>query len=143
MNFPSKTTRLLLAAVSAACGFSLTAPASGINLTFVKNFGGPGSGSGQFNLPYGLAVDGAHNVYVADLNNGRIDRFNTGSFADTFMAFGGGNFTRPNSVALDAAGNIYFADGQYRVGRFSAATFPIGLSYYGAVSTIPSTTQGV
>lgn len=40
----------------------------------VKQWGTPGTGPGQFNLPHGLALrDGV--IYVADRQNGRIQRF--------------------------------------------------------------------
>jgi streptogramin lyase len=39
--------------------------------------GGPGTGLGQFNGPYGIAVDCALNVFVADSGNDRIQRYGT------------------------------------------------------------------
>jgi streptogramin lyase len=39
--------------------------------------GGTGSGLGQFNGPFGIAVDCALNVFVADTNNNRVQRFGT------------------------------------------------------------------
>jgi hypothetical protein len=38
-------------------------------------WGSLGSGDGQFNLPYGIAVDSNDNVYVADSGNNRIQKF--------------------------------------------------------------------
>jgi DNA-binding beta-propeller fold protein YncE len=37
--------------------------------TFVRKWGGTGTGDGQFNAPTGIVVDGSGNVYVADTNN--------------------------------------------------------------------------
>lgn len=41
----------------------------------VETEGGSGAGLGQFNAPYGLAVDCDGNVFVADSANNRIQRF--------------------------------------------------------------------
>ncbi len=43
---------------------------------WVKSWGEPGSGPGQFNVPHSIATDDAGNVYVADRGNGRIQVFN-------------------------------------------------------------------
>lgn len=42
----------------------------------VREWGAPGTGPGQFNLPHGMAIDRDGIVYVADRENGRIQRFN-------------------------------------------------------------------
>ena len=49
---------------------------------FVGKFGGgPGTATGQFVQPNGVAVDAAGNVYVADTLNGRVQEFSsTGTF---------------------------------------------------------------
>ena len=39
---------------------------------------GDSSGDGQFQSPRGLAVDSSGNVYVADSNNHRIQKFTVG-----------------------------------------------------------------
>ncbi|MEJ0021441.1 MAG: 6-bladed beta-propeller [Candidatus Doudnabacteria bacterium] len=41
----------------------------------------PGSGDGQFAVPLGITMDHSGNIYVADANNGRIQKFTTGSSA--------------------------------------------------------------
>ena len=45
------------------------------NGNWVKSWGEPGSGPGQFNVPHSIATDDAGNVYVADRGNGRIQVF--------------------------------------------------------------------
>jgi DNA-binding beta-propeller fold protein YncE len=42
---------------------------------WIKSWGEPGSGPGQFNVPHSIATDDAGNVYVADRGNGRIQVF--------------------------------------------------------------------
>ena len=46
------------------------------NGTFITAFGSQGTESGFFNVPYGIAIDpNAHNIYVADSRNNRIQVF--------------------------------------------------------------------
>ena len=41
----------------------------------VREWGTPGTGPGQFHLPHGIAIDRDGIVYIADRENGRIQRF--------------------------------------------------------------------
>lgn len=41
----------------------------------VREWGKPGTGPGEFHLPHGIAVDERNILYVADRENGRIQRF--------------------------------------------------------------------
>ena len=69
---PMKATRRLLTASAAVlCVFAVT-PAHAAALSFVQNFGSGGFDSGQFQTPFGVAVDSAGNVWVADEGNNRI-----------------------------------------------------------------------
>ena len=56
------------------------------NGTFLREFGGPGSGAGQIETPYGVALDTAGGVYVTDSGNYRLDAFGEGG--DFRFAFG-------------------------------------------------------
>jgi DNA-binding beta-propeller fold protein YncE len=42
---------------------------------FIREWGGPGRGPGEFRLPHGIAVAPDGNVYVADRENGRLQVF--------------------------------------------------------------------
>ncbi|MFH0847040.1 MAG: hypothetical protein V1894_03145 [Chloroflexota bacterium] len=52
-----------------------TTLASILSPSLLRKWGNPGSGDGQFNLPSGIAVDPAGNVYIADQYNHRIQKF--------------------------------------------------------------------
>jgi len=68
--------------------------------------GGHVIGRGQFNNPRGLALDTAGNVFVADTDNGRIQKFSPNGTFVTSM----GQFEAPNGIAIDRAGNIYVTE---------------------------------
>jgi len=67
--------------------------------------GGQGSGKGQFDNPHGLAVDSGGNIFVADTDNGRIEKFSPHGIFITSIGS-----VDPNGVAIDRAGNIYVAE---------------------------------
>ena len=88
----------------------------------------------QLSSPVGVAVDGAGNVYIADLNNNRIRKVDTAGVITTFAGTGTAGFTgdtgqataaRINTaygVAVDSAGNVYIADtGNNRVRKVDTA----------------------
>src|SRR6516225_7630652 len=64
--------------------------------------------------PYGVAVDAAGDVYVADANTTRVLKLPAGSSTAVELPITG--LSHPEAVAVDAAGNVYVADyGNYRV----------------------------
>ena len=83
-----------------------------------------GTGDGEFNLPAGVATDSSSNVYVADTNNNRIQKFNsTGGFLTKWGTSGSGNgqFTLPQGIATDSSDNVYVADtGNNRIQKFNS-----------------------
>lgn len=85
-------------------------------------WGTNGKGNGQFNLPGGIDVDSAGNIYVADSGNDRVQKFaGDGTFLAQWGAFGSGTgqFFSPKGVAVDSFGNVYIADnGNHRIQKF-------------------------
>ena len=55
------------------CPVNMSQITSGV--CFVTKWGTFGSGNGQFNLPYGIALDSSGRVYVVDIGNQRIQVF--------------------------------------------------------------------
>jgi hypothetical protein len=90
---------------------------------FVSKWGSGGSGDGQFSNPTDVAVDGSGNVFVADRNNSRIQKFtNSGSFLTKWGSAGSGDgqFSTPEGVAVDGTGNVFVADsGNNRIQKFT------------------------
>jgi DNA-binding beta-propeller fold protein YncE len=79
-------------------------------------WGTGGLAVGQFNIPDGVAVDSAGNVYVADRLNNRIQKFTAGGrFLDAWGGPPGAairQFNAPYGVAVDGLGHVYVADTQ-------------------------------
>src|SRR6266851_5649141 len=78
--------------------------------TFLRTWGSFGSGDGQFNSPFGLAVQGDE-VFVVDFNH-RVQVFKRdGTFLRTWGSFGPGNgqFMFPIGVAVQGD-EVYVAD---------------------------------
>ena len=84
--------------------------------------GGPAAGA-QINLPYGVAVDGAGNLYIGDTENNRIRKVDSTGTITTIAGSGerggfggdggpaaGAQLSDPTGVAVDVAGNLYIAD---------------------------------
>jgi uncharacterized protein (TIGR03437 family) len=89
----------------------------------------------RLNVPRGIAVDAAGNIYIADTLNHRIRKVDpaTGLIStiagNGLLGFSGdggpaalATLNYPQGVAVDAAGNIYIADtGNFRIRRISKA----------------------
>jgi len=104
-----------------------------------------GSGDGQFDKPYGVAVDSSDNIIVADKSDHRIQVFNSagvfkfmfgwgvGDGSNAFQVCklscqagisgnGEGQFNDPITVAVDSADNIIVADSKnHRIQVFNSA----------------------
>ncbi len=63
----------------------------------------------EFDLPHGIALDGAGRVYVADRSNGRVEIFECdGRFLQEWKS---SDLGRPFDVALGNDGTVFVADG--------------------------------
>jgi len=90
--------------------------AKGDGATF-NVFGGNGKGDGEFGRPTGVAVDAFGNIFVADMDNNRIQVFDS---KGTFITkFGDSQLNGPRGVAVDSTGKVFVADfGNGRVVAF-------------------------
>jgi len=104
-------------------------PYAGTGIIGFSGDGGPAT-SAQLDSPYGLAVDGAGDLFIADANNNRIREVNTKGIITTVAGSGnqydgigffggysgdGGPATSallnfPDGVAVDKNGNLFIAD---------------------------------
>ena len=102
--------------------------------TGVAGFSGDGKTAvdAQLNLPYGVALDSAGNLYVADLGNHRVRRISPDGMIATVAGTGRRasspdgapptetSLLSPRNVAVDAAGNLYIAEFEgHRVRRLT------------------------
>ena len=91
-------------------------------------FGSRGNGEGQFNSPWGIAVDRVRGyVYVVDSANFRVQKFDmNGEFIMSWGSFGNGDgqFYFPRGVAVDQTdGFVYVVDmGNHRIQKFDTST---------------------
>ncbi|RMF86816.1 MAG: hypothetical protein D6739_02625 [Nitrospirae bacterium] len=82
----------------------------------LATIGHPGTGPGEFYNPVACAVDKEGNLYVTDMFNARVEKFDPeGHFLFTFGRRGDrpGDFARPKGIAVDDDGYIYVVDAAF------------------------------
>jgi hypothetical protein len=131
MKHRNKTVSALALLAVALTGIHASAQSSYTPYTFTTIAGNSGYGSAdgtnraaRFALPYSVAVDGAGNMYVADMINNTIRKMTpagTNWVVTTVAGLPGASgsadgtgsaarFNNPYGVAVDSAGNLYVAD---------------------------------
>ena len=83
-------------------------------LAGLVGWGSIGSAPGQFHSPDGVAVDSAGFVYVADMGNDRVQKFDAqGHFVTLWGTTGSGpgQFHGAQSVAIGPTGHVFVGDG--------------------------------
>ena len=104
---------------------------------FLLGFGGPGTGAGEFNRPWGITIDRSGDVYVADWGNDRIQKFSPeGEYLMSFGEEYGGELTRPANVAVDSEGDVYVTDFGNRRVQVYEPNGDILTSFYGDATTL-------
>ena len=99
---------------------------NGVVSTLAGLAGHPGSKDGiganaRFRNPWGVAVDGAGNVFVADMSNDTIRKITPAGMVSTLAGQAGmsgsldgvgtsAQFNNPFAIAVDSADNIYVSD---------------------------------
>ena len=96
--------------------------------TKVAGTGCAGSASNQLANPFGIFVDLNFNLFIADRDNNRIQRFLPGQSNGTTIAGNGSNGTidlsRPTHVILDGNGYLFIVDsGNNRIVRSGPSGF--------------------
>ncbi len=84
----------------------------------IDKIGGPGSGEGSFKRPTHLALDKDGNLYVTDILNFRVQKFdNEGDFVRVLGEIGTrpGAFARPKGIDVDRDGHLYAADSAFQL----------------------------
>ena len=134
MHNRALVTTILLAAVLLAATARAQAP------SYLTQWGTEGAGSGQFDRPYGVAVDASGNVYVADMGNDRIQKFtSSGTYLTQWgsSGTGDGQFNCPSGAAVDGSGNVYVADqSNNRIQKFGRVTTPAKSMTWGRIKAL-------
>ena len=90
----------------------------------MSSFGTYGSGDGEFDYPSSIGIDSLGNIYVADVNLNRVQKFDSsGNYLTQWGTNGSGDgeFNYPFGLAIDTSDNIYISDTyNHRVQKFDS-----------------------
>ena len=80
---------------------------------FIKSWGKPGSGPGEFDTPHAIAIDARGRLFIADRGNNRIQIFDQeGMFLEEWR-----QFSRPSGIYFDRNDTIYVTDSESNTQR--------------------------
>ena len=89
---------------------------------YANDIGGSGNATGRFREPKGVAVDSQDNIYIADIYNYRIQKFDSsGNFILQFGGHGSNNnqfWSMSGGIAIDGEDNVYVSD--YGIKKFDS-----------------------
>lgn len=118
----TRTLAPMAAAATMAFLFALAGDALAVSCDFypfVRTWGAAGTAPSQFQSPYGVALDAAGAVLVADTDNTRVQRFTTnGGFVRQWSTASG-----PLGISVDATGDVFVAG--FVVEGFDSAGVPL------------------
>lgn len=80
---------------------------------FIRQIGSSGSGDGELDAPNGIATDSANNIYVTEVVNDRVHKFDSdGNFILRWGSGGTGDgfFQNPTGIAVDSNDTIWVLD---------------------------------
>jgi DNA-binding beta-propeller fold protein YncE len=112
-------TMVCLCAVTVGLALA-SAPALAKSHAFSGSFGSAGAGNGEFNEPFGVAVnDSTGRVYVVDKGNSRVEFFSaSGTYEGQFNGSDApsGPFSEPTAVAVNQSdGDVWVVDSGHNV----------------------------
>jgi streptogramin lyase len=99
--------------VSSLIGLSFSYAQENQQYVLVNWWGSYGTGDGQFISPNAITLDSKDNVFVADVLNSRIQKFNNnGTFLMKWGSYGTGDgqFTGSSGAAIDSKDNVFVVD---------------------------------
>jgi tripartite motif-containing protein 71 len=115
---------ILLPALNMILVQSISSSSFTTSYHFVNQWGSSGSGDGQFSNPSGIAIDSSGNVYVADSNNDRVQKFDNNGKLIKKWGSGDRQSIYPSGIAIDSSGKVYVTDDYIgRVQKFDSNGF--------------------
>jgi tripartite motif-containing protein 71 len=108
--------------------------------TYLTQWGGFGSGLGQFYHPMGVAAGADGRIYVSEEGTPRIQIFTgSGSDLDVFGSYssGDGQFMFSVGMVVDASGKVVVADTyNHRIQVFNSLPVPTQSTSWGRIKTL-------
>ena len=110
---------------------------SGSSLTHSQTFGSYGTGNSYFSNPTDAVFDSNGNIYVTDLYNHRLVKYNSsGTYQSQYGSwnYNGNPFRYPYGLGISSTDKIYVADHS----QSAVQEFTTGMSYQGKIGVAKS-----